>query len=152
VLFRRIVRRTKGLFWSLWYLLLAPFKWIKFKRMMREHGLSEKYLWRAFTYLASLDMNDPMHAGDLEVYGCGMYLELKDSSRQFHATIQQVRRRQLVVQLWRPHKREVQLDLGVVSDTNWWEVYRSGRNVEPVELARVYLVLKQLYGDGEKDA
>lgn len=148
---RRAVRRIKGWFWSLWYAITAPFLWARFRYQMRGTGLSERYVWKAFTYLAGLDMRDPMHADldgrHLEIFGAGFYLELQDRANGFHATLQQTAPRRLVIQLWRPTKRAVTID-GFKGDTHWWEVYRTGRRVDVDGLTEVHNVLRELYGDG----
>lgn len=145
---QRIKRRTEGALYTVEFRLECLCKELKFRfRLLRER-IPVMYLWEAFSYLAGLDMKEPMINGELSVHGYGIFLEIKRPG--YHVTAQQNWRNQLVIQEWREGEREVKMEYGYVAKTHWHEIFRSGRHFEPEPTRRFIRQLRELYGDGPK--
>lgn len=100
-------------------------------------------------YLAGLDMDDPMFAGPIEVFGSGFFLEIKDTGASpSHFTVQQVGRKSLQAYEWRQEEREIKMEFGTSTRTHWWEIYHTSQSLDINGVGRLLRYLKMLYGDG----
>jgi hypothetical protein len=64
LIIRRAARRLKGFLWSIWYGLIAPCFWLRYRLQLLRAGVSDKYIRRAFSYLVQLGIEDYV-AGEL---------------------------------------------------------------------------------------
>lgn len=143
---RRLQRRAKGHLNTLLNALLAVPSRIKFHYRLHRLGFTERYVFEAFSALAGLDMTDPLRTPKgVEVYGCGMYLEINDPTHELRFTFQQTGRRTLVIHQWLKEERAVRMEYNSTHMTHWHEVYRTNRFcTNPTFIT----YLKELYGTG----
>lgn len=122
----------------------------RIKARLLRAGVSEQYLWDAFTYLAQLDMPEPMQSTDgLRLFGRGWFVELEYQGDRW--TLQQNWRRELVISAWKPDARPIDIGYGVRGRSNWYEIYRSRTVADAAELTKVTAVIRRLYGDGPSE-
>jgi len=148
LLVRRTKRRIKGAVGAAIHFFSTIRKWLIFRCLCIIKGVPTKYLWRAFSYLASLDMDEPMVTGEIGVYGCGYFVEIKDAVTGAHFTIQQTGNGKLQAYEWREKKNAVGMEYGALVNTNWWEIYNTGKRIDVRGVNRLLSYLKMLYGTG----
>lgn len=150
MLFQRWLRRVKGFFGDITYKVRRKILSLIFQFILKTKGIDEAYLMEVFCFFADLSMKEPMFVGDLSVYGCGYYVELKNE--KFHYTAQwSPASNQLVVFEWRKEPRKIKLEHDFETETNWHEIYRSKHSADYGALIKFVNVLKNLYGPKGKN-
>lgn len=169
---RRLVRRTKGAFWSAYYAVLYAYKNLSYRRKMRLYGIDESYIRRAFQYLVELAISELKEVqgfpakGRLMMLAHGNMLQIKHEvfsspaddpdreptwNRLYEAVLNENGAGQLYLHVWSPELREVKMEYAVTHKTHWHEHFRTGRLVNPEETKKFLAYLKKLYGEGPKN-
>lgn len=160
LLLRRTGRRIKGFFGSLRYHFVRFVQNVRFHFRLWRLGSSERYIRRAFSYLAQLDMDDWYKTNDgLRIKAAGVEVHIIDEKKSAdpkHPTLLRVKKYEfvlfqdhnfdLVVHEWRDQTRPIAMEIGPAHETHWWEIFRSGCRVDNLKFLPY---LTKLYGEGE---
>jgi hypothetical protein len=164
---RRLGRRIKGHFWSIVYFFQGIWKRLQYERHMRALSLSEKYIREAFSYLACLDIGEfvvvqgfpnllPTERVEMKCWGNEVHIkhivnmgpkgEIPTPVYEF--ILKESWGGKLYCHEWRKEEREVRMEFGACFKTHWFEIYRSGKFIDPPATVRMNWYLRKIYGDG----
>lgn len=109
---------------------------MKYTFTLWKSGVTEKFIRRAFSEIAQLDLGEWVKISDnrhfdffgLEFKAWGNEVHIKVEEPKYECVIKEGFNKEVYVDEWRSEKREVRLEYGIAHQTNWWEVFRTGKH------------------------